>query len=218
MHTRFEQTRINQLISPYSPQEPPRGGALDFGDYLSLLWRLDEAAAHPQRARYYRHCAVALAAGLGIKAHPLHKLVEISAPGEIYAQMPNLPYRSKERLVDAQDRKAAIMQLITIRADLLRMGTYTEGWVAGWPGSGILDTEIRERVFAVLFTALQGQFGNFARLLFVVDIVLANLLLGEESTAEITLDDLIAHHAYPDPANPRVVRDFALESDLAYRG
>lgn len=204
--TRFEQTRITQLISPYSPSDPPRL-ALDFGDYLSIVWRLDQCAALPMRARYYRTCAAALAAGLGFATHPLVRLVDISQPGEIYAQLPNLPYRAG-RLVDAQDRKAAIQQLTVLRQDVVRLGTYQEGWIGGYPGAGIADTEVRERVFAVLFTALQGQFGNFARLLFVLDIVLGNLLLGYDITAEIMLPELISRFNYPDPALPRVQKEF----------
>ncbi|MGQ9908571.1 MAG: hypothetical protein ACUVS2_07030 [Candidatus Flexifilum sp.] len=204
--TRFEQARITQLISSYSPTDPPRL-ALDFGDYLSLLWRLDQAAALPLRARYYRACAAALAAALNFRTHALARLVEMTPPGEIYAQLPNLPYRAA-RLVDAHDRKAAIQQLTALRQDVLRLGTYPENWIGGYPGSGIVDTEVRERVFAVLFTALQGQFGNFARLLFVIDIVLGNLLLGSDVSAEVTLADLIGQFGYPDPADPQVRKDF----------
>lgn len=205
--TRFEQDRITQLIGTYSPTDVPRL-PLDFGDYLSVLWRLDQCAAQPMRARYYRACAGALAAGLGITGSGLVRLVDLTLPGELYQQLPNLPYRVG-RLVDAQDRKAAIAQLITLRQDVLRMGTYQEGWITGYPGAGIVDTEVRERVFAVLLTALHGQFGNFARLLFVVDIVLGNLLLGEDSAREATLADLVARHNYPDPALVRTQRDYA---------
>ena len=76
---------------PYSPEEPPRL-PLDFGDYLSLLWRLDTAA--PQRERYYRQCAQALGTALGLKPLPIFRLVENTPAGEIYSQLPNLPYRS----------------------------------------------------------------------------------------------------------------------------
>ena len=73
------------------------------------------------------------------------------------------------------------------------------------PGSGIVDVELRERVFAVLFTALQGQFGNFGRLLLVVDIVLSDLLLGfQQDTREVKLDKLIGEFNYPDPNDSRV--------------
>lgn len=205
--TRFEQGRITQLISPYSPADPPRL-PLDFGDYLSLLWRLDQCAGLPVRARYYRACATALITGLGLAAHPLARLVELTLPGDLYHQLPNLPYRAA-RLVDAQDRKAAIAQLITLRGDVLRFGTYQESWVTAYPGAGIVDTEVRERVFAVLFTALQGQFGNFARLLFVTDIVLADLLIGtDHSGAELALTELVTRHGWPDPAHPRTLKDY----------
>ena len=43
MQSRFEQARINQLISSYAPNDPPRL-VLDFGDMLSLVWRLDKSA------------------------------------------------------------------------------------------------------------------------------------------------------------------------------
>lgn len=210
MHSRFEQTRINQLLSPYAPTDPPRL-PLDFGDYLSLAWRLDQNAGLPTRVRYYRTCLQAVAEGLHIEKMPVHRLVEITSPGEVYQQLPLLPYRNRARLVDAQDRRAAIAQLISLRDQVLKMGTYQEGWGGGYPGSGIVESEVRERVFAVLFTALQGQFGQFARLLLVIDIVLGNLLLGSDTSAEIALADLIARFDYPDPSSPHMHRDFAAE-------
>jgi hypothetical protein len=210
MQSRFEQARISQLLSSYSPQDPPRT-SLDFGDYLSLLWRLDQCADRPNRAKYYRQCATALAEALNFKTHALHRLVEMSEPGEIYPHLPNLPYRAGGRLVDAQDRKSAIAQLIALRAHIHGIGTYQEGWGGSWPGSGILDNEVRERVFAVLFTALQAQYANFARLLLIVDIVLANLLLGFDLADEITLPELVAQFGYPDPGNSRVQKEFLLD-------
>jgi hypothetical protein len=207
MQSRFEQARISQLLSTYSPQDIPRT-SLDFGDYLSLLWRLDQNADSPNRVKYYRQCASALAEALNFKNQPLHRLVEMTEPGEIYRQLPNLPYRAGGRLVDAQDRKAAIAQLVTLRDHIFSIGTYQENWGGSWPGSGILDTEARERVFAVLFTALQAQYGNFARLLLVIDIVLAHLLLGYDLTDEVTLNELVGEFYYPDPGNSRVQKEF----------
>jgi len=203
--TRFEQARINQLVSAYSPEEPPRL-PLDFGDYLSLLWRVDTAL--PQRERYYRQCAQALGTALGLKPLPIFRLVENTPAGEIYSQLPNLPYRSPERHVDAKDRKAALSQLITLRGDTLRIGTYDESWDSGWPGSGLVDVELHDRVFAVLFTALQGQYANFGRLLLVVDIVISNLIVGFEEPPEIQFAQLTAEFGYPDPLDERVRRDF----------
>ncbi len=210
MQSRFEQARINQLISLYSPDDPPRL-PLDFGDYLSLLWRLDASAGIPNRERYYRQCAHALCDALNFKGHPICRMVETTPAGQIYSQLPNLPYRSSDRFIDARDRKAALTQLISLRGDTLRIGTYNEGWDGGWPGGGILDTELRERVFAVLFTALQGQYTNFGRLLLVIDIVIANLLFGLEDSPEIQLTDLIANYDYPDPRDERVRHDFIME-------
>lgn len=206
--SRFEQTRITQLTGMYSPDDPPRL-PLDFGDYLSLLWRLDQNANNPNRERYYRQCVNALTAALGLKGQAVQRLVETTAAGEIYAQLPNVPYRSASRFVDAKDRKAALTQLISIRGDTLRIGTYNENWDNGWPGSGLQDTELRERVFAVMFTALQGQYTNFGRILFVVDIVIANLLLGFSDPPEVPFIQLISDYGYPDPRDERVRRDFA---------
>lgn len=210
MQSRFEQVRISQLLSTYSPTDPPRT-SLDFGDYLSLLWRLDHSADCLNRVRYYRQCASALARGLNFKTHPLHRLVEMSPPGEIYQHIPNLPYRLGGHLVDAKDRKAAISQLMVMRDQIYSLGTYQEKWGGGWPGNGIQDTEVRERVFAVLFTALQGQYGNFARLLLVIDIVLSNLLLGGDANDEVTLPELVGQFEYPNPSSPRVQQDFICE-------
>lgn len=196
--TAFEQTRIQQLLSSYSPNEPPRL-TLDFGDYLSLLWRIDRSAEMPNRARYYRRCAQALGMALHIQNRSLFRLVEQTEPGQVYAQICNAPYRGTGHLVDARDRKAAIAQLAMLRGDILRIGTAQQSWGGSWPGSGIIDPELRERVFAVLFTALQGQFGNFGRMLLVVDIVLGNLLLGFEPMQEVTLDTLVTTYHYPNP-------------------
>jgi hypothetical protein len=206
--SRFEQARITQLISPYSPHDPPRL-PLDFGDYLSLLWRLDASATYPKRERYYRQCAQALGAALGLKTHPINRLVDGTPAGEVYSQLPNLPYRSGSRFVDAKDRKAALNQLICLRDDVLRIGVYNEAWDGGFPGSGLVDSELRERVFAVLFTALQGQYNNFGRLLLVVDIVIANLILGFEDCPEVQFAQLIAEFGYPNPRDERAHRDFA---------
>lgn len=200
---RTDRVRINQLTSTYGPDEPPRV-PLDFGDYLSLLWRLDKHADEPGKVRYYRRCALALAEGLGMKHRSLFRLVELTPPGQLYQQLPNAPYRSTNRLVDAQDRKAAISQLTQLRLDILRVGTYHDQWPVSWPGSGILDTDLRERVFAVLFTALQGQYENFGRLLLVVDIVLGDLLLGTHQMSEISLHELIKKYNYPNFSDSRV--------------
>jgi hypothetical protein len=203
----FEQTRITQLLSTYSPYDPPRL-LLDFGDYLSLAWRVDRCAALPSRAKYYRACMNGLASAMNFKTHALHKLVGVTPNGEVYRQIPNLPYRGNARLVDALDRKAAISQLITLRDRICEIGTYEEAWGAAYPGIGIEEPELRERVYAVLLTALEGQYGNFARLLLVIDIVLRNLLIGFESMDEYDLPTLIKQHGYPDPASGRVIREY----------
>ena len=170
---------------------------MDFGDYLSLIWRLDKHADDPAKVKYYRRCALSLAEGLGLKGRSVFRLVELTPPGQLYEQLPNAPYRGTNRLVDANDRKAAIAQLAELRADILRIGTYHDQWPVSWPGSGIIDTELRERVFAVLFTALQGQFENFGRMLLVTDIVLADLLLGIQAQKEVNLHQLITEYGYP---------------------
>lgn len=192
-----ERSRIQQLTSSYGPDEPPRL-PMDFGDFLSLLWRLDKHAEDPARVKYYRRCAISLAEGLELKGRSLYKLVEQTTPGQLYEQLPNAPYRGTSRLLDAQDRKAAIRQLAQLRLDVLRIGTYHDQWPVSWPGSGIMEVELRERVFAVLFTALQGQYENFGRLLLVVDIVLGDLLIGiQPETKEIGLHRLIVEYGYP---------------------
>lgn len=204
-----DQTRVSQLISTYSPEEPPRA-PLDFGDYLSLVWRLDQAEPGSQREQYYRRCVRALGAALEIDRHPLGRLIEVTPQGGLYRQIPNLPYRSGVRTVDVPDRRSALAQLITMRADILRMGTYHESWAGSFPGSGILDDDLRERVFAVLFTAYQGQFPNFGRLLLVTDIVIGNLIFGlNVPMREVFLGQLIDDYDYPNPIDPRVRRDFA---------
>jgi hypothetical protein len=205
--SRFEQSRIAQLLGLYAPHEPPRL-PLDFGDYLSLMWRYDRCADRPRRAAYYRQCLTALASGLRIHQLAIQKLVETTPPGELFRQLPNLPYRDSRRLVDAQDRKAAINQLCHLRDSICEIGAYQQNWGVSYPGAGIQETELRERVFAVLFTALQGQFQNFARMLLVTDIVLANLLVGYDVVNDAPLDELILLHGYPDPEAERTRRDY----------
>jgi hypothetical protein len=203
MSNRIERTRINQLTSTYGPDEAPRL-PMDFGDYLSLVWRLDKHADEPGKVKYYRRCALSLAEGLGLKDRSVVRLVELTPPGQLYQQLPNAPYRGTDRLLDAQDRKAAIAQLAQLRLDILRIGTYHDQWPVSWPGSGIMDTDLRERVFAVLFTALQGQYENFGRLLLVVDIVLGDLLLGMHQMQEVSLQQLINEFNYPNINDPKV--------------
>jgi hypothetical protein len=210
MQQRAEQTRVNQLVSSYAPDEPPRL-PLDFGDYLSLLWQIDRNAERPNRVRYYRQCAVALSSALNLQGRSVFRLVETTKPGELYAQLPNAPYRGTAHLIDAADRKAAIAQLTKLRADVLRIGTYHDQWVMSWPGSGIIDGELRERVFAVLFTALQGQFSSFGRLLLVLDIVLADLLLGGGANQEIEFALLVRDYRYPNPDDERLHQEFYAE-------
>lgn len=216
MQSGFEQARIDQLISTYGPDEPPRL-PLDFGDFLSLLWRLDASANQPHRVRYYRQCALALGAALNITKRSVFRLVETTPAGSLYQQLPNAPYRGTTRLIDARDRKAAIAQLVELRADVLKIGTYQDNWPVSWPGSGIIDTELRERVFAVLFTALQGQFGSFGRLLLVVDIVLADLLLGIQPAHKAPLTQLVAEFNYPNPTDSRVRWEYYSASGDAER-
>jgi hypothetical protein len=67
-----------------------------------------------------------------------------------------------------------------------------------------MDTDLRERVFAVLFTALQGQYENFGRLLLVVDIVLGDLLIGMHYMKEIGLHQLVAEYGYPNFADAKI--------------
>lgn len=207
MINRAELTRVTQLTSTYAPEEPPRL-PMDFGDYLSLLWRLDKHTDQPNKIRYYRQCALSLAGGLGMQDRSIVRLIELTSPGELYKNLANAPYRGTNRLVDAADRKAAIVQLAQLRADILRIGTYQDQWPVSWPGSGIQDTELRDRVFAVLFTALQGQYGSFGRLLLVVDIVMADLLLGIQPAREIMVSRLVSEFGYPDPNDERVRLDY----------
>ncbi len=205
-HTRFEQARIQQLVGTYSPEAMPKL-PLDFGDFLSLLWRIDHHAEHGGQRTYYYACAAALAAGLNLPQKIL-LVVETAAAGEMIRTLHNVPYRGVERLVDVADRRAALIQLLRMRDDTLRIGTYQEGWSRGYPGAGIVDTELRERVFAVLYTALQGQFSHYGRLLLVLDIVLSDLLLGAGSAPECTLDMLVNEFDYPDPTDPDVRRSY----------
>lgn len=206
--TPFDQVRISQLVSNYGPDQPP-SLPLEFGDYLSILWRLDQCPAASGRAHYYRKCEQVLANALGFADKELGRLVRNTQPGLLYESLGYLPYRSTGRVVDAADRRAAIEQLLHIRADVLRLSIYEQQWHARWPGSGILDTELRERMFAVLFTALPSQLPPFARLLLVIDIVLQELLTGTRRGESFLMHTLVGKHGYPDPENADVQQLFA---------
>ena len=205
---RSDDYRIKQLTSPYSPQNPPQL-PLDFGDFLSLVWRIDRHADQDYLVSYYRQCGRALAKTFRFDQKSLGRLIRTAAPGQLYGLLGNVPFHGTGRLADASARKDAIYQLARLRSDALSIGSYEHEWVVGWPGSGVLDTELRERIFATLFTALRGQYAHFGRLLLVIDIVLQELLLGTRDVNEVSLGTLIDHFDYPDPEDP-AVREFFL--------
>jgi len=195
--------RITQLTSPYSPHSPPQL-PLDFSDYLSLLWRIDRAASQPGQVRYYTQCARALARAFQFDQRSLGRMVKTTEPGYVCEALSNVPFRDTGRLMDASARKSAIQQLVRLRSDVLSIGAYQHDWVVGWPGSGVIDAELRERIFATLFTALRGQYSHFGRLLLVIDIVLQELLLGTRIFSDFSLGILIDQYGYPDPEDPTV--------------
>jgi hypothetical protein len=196
--TPFDQLRINQLASPYSPDVAP-SLPLDFGDYLSIIWLLDRAAHIGNGVSYYRKCERALATALGLIDTRFGHLIKTTEAGKIGETIPNLAYRGSERRVDAADRRNAIDQLLTIRSDVLRLGSYSQGWDVSWPGSRIIDEELRERIFAVLFAALPSQWDSFARILLVLDIVLQELLIGSRRGESYLLHTLVTDYGWPAP-------------------
>ncbi len=204
--------RVNQLTSPYSPLTPPQL-PLDFSDFLSLVWRVDRHADQPHLVAYYLRCLDALARALGFHRKGLGRLLTSTPPGSLCRSLSNVPFRETGRLVDASSRKAAIDQLVRLRGDVVAIGAYQYDWLVGWPGSGIADDELRERVFATLFTALRGQYQYFGRLLLVMDIVLQELLLGTRGVNEFSLGTLIERFGYPDPEDPAVRNLFRGESN-----
>lgn len=199
-----DQVRISQLTSHYSPFNPPQL-PLDFSDYLSLLWRVDRHAGQPHLVRYYQTCARSLARAIGFERRSLGRIVRTAEPGAIYHSLSNVPFWDTSRLEDAVARKAAIHQLVQLRSEVLAIGSYQHDWMVGWPGSGVLDAELRDRIFATLFTALRGQYSHFGRLLLVIDVVLLELLLRTRQMPEFSLGTLIDRHGYPDPED-RAVR------------
>lgn len=208
--TSFDQIRIDQLLSTYGPEQPP-SLPLEFGDYLSLLWRQDHAG-NERRAQYYKRCAQSLATALGLADREIVRLVRATPSGEIYDALENIPYRLADRAVDALDRRAAIRQLLRLRGDVMRLGIYNQTWSGTWPGSGIVDSDLRDRVFAVLFSALPGQFPSFARLLLVNDIVLQELLTGARRGPSILLFALVREYNYPDPVSDEIKALYAGEA------
>jgi hypothetical protein len=181
---------------------------MTFADFLSLLWRLDAAGGDPKREAYYRQCADAVARGLAFESRSLYRMLINTQAGEICRSLQNAPYRGTARLVDAQDRRDAIRQLVDLRGQILTMAAYRDRWTLGWPGSRMTDVELRERLFAVFFTAFDSQFAHFSRMLFVVDIVLQELLLGDRVERQISLIRLIKEFGYPDPSSSAVRAQF----------
>ncbi len=196
-------TRIRQLTSSYGPHTPPQL-PLGFGDYLSILWRLDHSAGHDGKTRYYRKCASALLVALGYQNRDPEWVLLTAAPGDLYATLDHAPYRQTDRAPDAAHRRAAIQQLLALRSEVLSIGARAEGWAESLPGDGILAAALRERVSTVLFTAAQSQFPLFARLLLVIDIVLQELLIGTRKSEEFELNFLVTHFGYPDPNEPDI--------------
>ncbi len=207
-----DEYRIKQLTSPYSPHNPPQL-PLDFGDFLSLIWRIDRHASQNNLVEYYAQCARALAKAFQFDQKSLGRMIRSAEPGRITESLSNVPFRETGRLVDASARKDAIHQLARLRSDVLSIGSYQHDWVVGWPGSGVLDAELRERIFATLFTALRSQYAHFGRLLLVIDIVLHELLLGERAMAEVSLGTLIDQYDYPDPEDSTVRALFTASQD-----
>lgn len=200
---RSDESRVNQLTSPYAPLNPPQL-PLDFGDFLSILWRLDRHAAQNNLVLYYGQCARALSRAFDFEQQSIERILKTVEPGQFYAMLSNAPFRTTGRLMDASARRAAIDQLARLRSDVLSIGAYQHDWVVGWPGSGVLDSELRERIFATLFTALRSQYSHFGRLILVIDIVLQELLVGTRVVTEFSLGTLIDRYGFPDPENPEV--------------
>jgi hypothetical protein len=198
MAVQGDQQRIMQLVSPYSPTTPPQL-PLTFGDYLSLLWLIDHCDGDSGREAYYRKAADSLSRALGFEKRSMCRLVQNTPAGGIYAVLENAPYRGTIWLVDAQDRRAAMRQLLSMRDHIVAMGVSRSRWQLGWPGSRLSDVELRERLFAVFFTAFDSQYSHFSRLLLVIDIVLQELLLGDRVSREVSLIRLIKEYGYPDP-------------------
>jgi hypothetical protein len=195
--------RIRQLTSSYGPHTPPQL-PLGFGDYLSLLWRLDRSAGHDGKTRYYRLCISALLVALGYQNRDPEWVLLTAAPGDLYATLGNAPYRQTERPPDAAHRRAAIQKLLALRSGVLSIGAHADGWVEDWPDDGIAAAPLRERVSAVLFAAFPSQFPVFARILLVIDIVLQELLIGTRKSEEFDLSLLVTHFGYPDPNEPDI--------------
>src|SRR5437879_1364883 len=103
----LDQPRVSQLISPYSPDNPPKL-PLGFSDYLSLLWRLDRAVEHQGQSQYYRACAITLLAALKFKDAPLDVLMRDTPPGHIYSSLDQLPAQQPEKWMDVEERQVAI--------------------------------------------------------------------------------------------------------------
>ena len=148
--------------------------------------------------------ARALARAFQFDQRSLGRMVKTTEPGYVCEALSNVPFRDTGRLIDASARKSAIQQLVRLRSDVLSIGAYQHDWVVGWPGSGVIDAELRERIFATLFTALRGQYSHFGRLLLVIDIVLQELLLCTRIFSDFSLGILIDQYGYPDPEDPAV--------------
>ncbi len=210
--------RVRQLRSAYDP-----GSALElplgFGDYLSILFRLDEqnrlieelgpVEPLPLRQAWYVACGTALRDALSLKDTAFDRVAHERPydPRQIVSDL-RQALRAQHGVFQAVYYEIAIGGLLRQRADILRAGRSVTH-VEGGPGSGITDEALRARIQAVYFTRFDEALLNFSRQLLDVDALLEELL-PMAVAPPVELARLQAEYNYPTAADPRWAPAFTL--------
>ncbi len=202
---------VRQLRSAYAPASEPEL-PLGFGDYLSLLYRLDEqdrlieergaANALPLRRSWYLGCCSALRGALLLTDTAFDTL-----PGE-------KPYdprqivnglrqglRERHGVFQAVYFELAIGGLLRQRADILQ-ARRSVSYLEGGPGSGITGEALKTRIQQVYFTQFDEALLAFSRQLLALDALLVELLpitVGQP----VELAELRSQYNYPDGSDHR---------------
>ncbi len=214
----MELARVRQLRSPYDTRQDPQL-PLGFGDYLSLLFRLDEQSTLLQergevdplllRRAWYLACCSALCRALALQGTAFDTLHEAKPydPRQIVAGLrPSL--RAQHGPFQAVYYEIALGGLLRQRADVLRMGRSVTH-LRGGPGSGIADKALQARIHDVYFTRFDEGLLNFSRHLLDIDRLLEDLL-PLDIGPPVELARLRSEFGFPDRADARWRMAFSL--------
>jgi hypothetical protein len=210
--------RVRQLRSLYAPASE-LALPLGLGDYLSLLFHLDEQCRLiqergeldplPLRRSWYLACCTALLDALALTDTSFNTLAAEKPydPRQIVGGL-RRALRERHGVFQAVYYEIAIGGLLRQRADILRAGrsvTHLEGG----PGSGIADEALRVRIQQVYFTRFDEALLDFSLQLLDMDRLLGDLLpIAVPSPVELAR--LRAEYNYPDRSDLRWTAAFSV--------